>query len=465
MNDYPSWDFFYDEQIRRYLLQFMRIFSLIKVQSAPDENGTVTEKNVPIRYGDSSRMVEMIRRNNSENTIIPSTMMSVWIADLKPAEERRHFPYHTSQINIDERKFVDGEYTDEVGHRYSIERYMPSPYLLTLQLDIWTYNTTTKLQILEQIMTIFNPGVQIQQNDNMLDWTTMYDVNLKNINWTNRTIGSQVESDRDIASLTFETYIWINPPSKVSRKKLIEQIVTNVYAVSDLSEAELDRYALDPIKNCFDLLEQIITTPGNHKVKIGTEEAGPTQLMLLRENGEVDPDLSWEELLTQYGEFQSGATFITLKTDSDIESSDGDIIGFVDFDPNNSNILIFTVDQDTLPSTIPSGPIDQIVNPLNVWPGEGLPAAATGQRYLITDNIPDNTGLNPWGNVRGRENDIIEFNGTSWFISFDASQESADQYVRSLNSYQHYRYTHAGWVHTYFGEYNPGYWRITMQKC
>jgi hypothetical protein len=62
--------FFYDEQIRRFLLQFTRIFSNFQVEYGRNEEGTAhTLVRVPIRYGDSSRQVQTIIRSE-ENRIL-----------------------------------------------------------------------------------------------------------------------------------------------------------------------------------------------------------------------------------------------------------------------------------------------------------------------------------------------------------------------------------------------------------
>ena len=61
--------FFYDEQIRRFLLQFIRAFSNFQVEFGKDRNGGSTLQTVPVKYGDSSRMVAGILRENSENKL------------------------------------------------------------------------------------------------------------------------------------------------------------------------------------------------------------------------------------------------------------------------------------------------------------------------------------------------------------------------------------------------------------
>ena len=52
--------FFYDDQIRRFLLQFTRIFSNFQVEYGRSDAGAATLTRVPIRYGDASRQASAI---------------------------------------------------------------------------------------------------------------------------------------------------------------------------------------------------------------------------------------------------------------------------------------------------------------------------------------------------------------------------------------------------------------------
>ena len=61
--------YFYDQQIRRWLVQFMRIFGGFSVKMGKDENGADFFHLVPVRYGDTSRMASHIIKENSENKI------------------------------------------------------------------------------------------------------------------------------------------------------------------------------------------------------------------------------------------------------------------------------------------------------------------------------------------------------------------------------------------------------------
>lgn len=448
--------FFYDSQIRRFLLQFARMFTDIYIETAPDANGTKSLSRIPIRHGAMSRQVANILNQNSENISVPSPCFSYYIKSLSIDEKRRGDSTWISKINANERKFVDGEYTNEIGNRYSIERHMPIPYLLTVQLDIYTTSIDTKLQILEQILVLFNPSVQLQQNDNVLDWTSLFEVILTDTNWSTMSIPQGTESEKDISSLTFVLPIYITPPSKVKRQKLIEKIITNIHNVGtelDLSDEDLN------INDFSSIPETVIVTPNDYKVSLGIN-SNANELLLLNKHGAVGP--TWGELFDLYKQYPTENSYVVLKTNNNLETDDGDIIGKIS-ESDDPKILLFTVDTDSLPTTIT--PISKIIDVSKQYPGNGLPVAQPGQRYLITS--PNTNGeesatsySNPWG-ILINENDIIEYNGTNWFISFNSNSTTNTIYVKNLENGDHFKFTNkTGWVYTYLGEYNNGYWKI-----
>jgi len=196
-------DFAYDGQVRRYLVQFMRIFSSLKIRNGPDANGFYTLTTVPVIYGDSSNQVAQIIKGQSENTLIPSPLMSVTIESIKPQPNRRQDTQFVRKATTMSREFNppgsssgpincdtngQGSYGSGPGVRYQIESYMAVPYDMMLKLDIWTTNTLNKLQLLEQIWMIFNPSIMLQQDANILDWSSIFEVWLEDVTWSNKSI-------------------------------------------------------------------------------------------------------------------------------------------------------------------------------------------------------------------------------------------------------------------------------------
>ena len=224
--------FFYDEQIRRFLLQFARIFSNFQVEYGRNEEGTEhTLVRVPVRYGDSSRQAQTVLQNNSANFMPSTPLMTFYVTGLDYDRPRIQEPYFVSKINVRQRTYdeVSDTYETTQGNAFTIERLMPVPYKLTLKLDIWTSNTNQKMQLLEQIIPLFNPALEIQSTDNYIDWTSLSVVELVSTQWSSKTIPVGTEDPIDVATLTFALPIWISSPAKVKKLGVVERIIANVY--------------------------------------------------------------------------------------------------------------------------------------------------------------------------------------------------------------------------------------------
>lgn len=220
---------FYDGQIKRYLTQFMRLMSNFGYK---DGKGKVIQ--IPVRFGDMNRQVAQIMNKNSENIVQSAPFIACYIKGMDFARDRLQDPTFVSKVNIRERAFdEDGqEYLNTQGANYTVERLMPTPYNLQFAADIWTTNIDQKLQILEQLLVLFNPSMEIQTNTNFIDWTSLSLVELTGMNFSSRSIPQGLEQDIDIASLTFASPIWLTTPAKVKKLGIITQIITNMFADS-----------------------------------------------------------------------------------------------------------------------------------------------------------------------------------------------------------------------------------------
>ena len=451
--------FWYDQQIRRYLLQFVRIFNGFQVQSGQkDAGGTSSQvyRTVPMRYADMSRMVAHVLRGNTENALNSTPFMTCHVANLNVARERRHDPKLISSQQVQERKYdsLNDQYTAELGNTYTVDRYMPVPYDLTINVDVWCSNTEQKLQLLEQILTLFNPTVEIQSNTNPLDWTNITVVELIDIQWSSRSVPQGVDSQLDIATLIFQVPIWINPPAKVKKQSIIHSIINRIHLDDNLSDLEYDKNMQDFFDQ-FSNLEEIVVTPQDTQIDV----TGNT-ISLLNAHG-VNEGYSWKEFFEQYGQFQASTSKIKLRRASDIEDSTQDIIGTIAYNPANDNQLIFTIDSATLPTNTQTAVL-KIIDPQKNTPGDGtLVGQQAGQRYLIINDIVQ--GSTNWGNIVASANDIIEFDGTQWQVSFDASiNGSTIQYVTNSATGYQYKWTGTEWIDTYQGQYRPGYWILNL---
>jgi T4-like virus Myoviridae tail sheath stabiliser len=447
--------YFYDKQIRRYLQQFMRFFAGFSVAMGQDSNGNTIYHSVPVRYGDINRMTAHILKNNSDNTMNTVPFIAVYITELLPAPERRTNPTHVDQVQVYEKKYdpTSATYLDQVGNTYTISRHMPVPYDINVQVDIWTSNTDQKLQLLEQILVLFNPSLDLRNNDNMFDWSRMNFVELINTVWSTRQVPNGTDDALEIASLTFNMPIYINPPAMVTRQQLIYNIINTIRSASDPAQLNqlLDNSVISDVQTKW----QTVTDPeravrlSNGELQLLTRMLEPTV------NG---VPLLWSDELQSYGGLRSGISQIRVNRGALPGTWGAEIIGTLSTHPVDPNKLLVTIDRDSLPANT-KNPIDGVIDPHRVAPGAGLPPAALGQRYIVVSSPPD---IPEWGGLVANPEDIIEYNGTSWVVSFVASAVTTTEYVLNTASEQQLAFMDGQWILSYEGIYQPGYWRLLV---
>ena len=80
--------YFYDKQIRRFINQFVRIFSEFFVEYGKDVDGNPVLYRVPVRYADTNRNVSAILKSVSENSLNSVPVMVIYIDAMKYDRER-----------------------------------------------------------------------------------------------------------------------------------------------------------------------------------------------------------------------------------------------------------------------------------------------------------------------------------------------------------------------------------------
>ncbi len=489
---------FYDGQIRRYITQIVRMMSNF---SYKDGKGNLTQ--VPVMYGDLTRQVANIIRDNSENKIPSAPRMAVYITGLAMDTARLADSSYVNKVNIREQAYdaTGKEYLNKEGKNYTVERLMPTPYTLTVNVDVWSSNTDQKLQILEQILMLFNPSLEIQTTDNYVDWTSLSVVNLENLTFSSRSVPVGVDSEIDIATLTFNTPIFISPPVKVKRLGVITQVITSIFNESqgsidlDLSRPSAQAYDDKPkpenavttrlaVANTGQIEEEI-TAEGMLKLDVdaimNTSHDNYSLLVISNTAKLVKAGVVGAETWTGYikslpFDFNAGVTNLHLRRDG----LDNEIVGTVTINPLDEYELSINFDADTIPAdTIMHGPsgdrnkIDYIINPYKTNP---TAIKGSNARILILDAINTSENVNEatydgpdaWKNADGSEfvagaNDIVEWDGSKWHIVFDASEDdSTVVFTTNLNTGKQYKYINDEWILSYDGEYPVGTWYLNF---
>lgn len=454
-------DYFYDGQIRRYITQFMRVFIGFKYQSGDGE-----QKHVPVSYGDMTRQVAAIIRENSENKLPSVPRIACYMTGLELDATRLADATFVSKLNLRERAYQqnsDGtsSYQSFQGGGYTVERLMPTPFKLSLKADIWTSNTDQKLQLMEQILVLFNPSLELQTTDNYVDWTSLTVLDLTGINPSSRSIPQGADSEIDIASLEFVTPIYISPPTKVKKLGVVKNIIANVFA-EDGSVQDINTL----IYNQNESNAEIRVTIDNHEVVLlkGPEGTGPYDYYLRFQNWNQD---DWRRVLDLHGGYTPTSLIHFL------QPTGFEITGTFEVNELDPEILVVTLDPDTIPTNdLPA--IDRIVDPYNFNPitfyNGNIPV---GVRLLILESINDpqvdRVGADDaWINLDSAyssipANSIIEWTGDHWAVDFDPeNNNSSILYVQHATTMVQYRWDGEQWLRSFEGEYAVGYWRLDL---
>ena len=467
---------FYDGQIRRYITQMIRLMSNF---SYKDGDGKLTQ--VPVMYGDITRQVGHILRDNSENKIPSAPRIGVYITGLELDRDRLADASFVGKVHLRERDYdeTNNEYLNTQGKNVTVERLMPTPYKLTVSADIWSTNTEQKLQIMEQILMLFNPSLEIQTTDNYIDWTSLSVVDLESVNFSSRSMPTGTESEIDVGSLTFTTPIYISPPVKVKKLGVITNIIMSMFNEDtgnvDLGATmpELKRYNDEFAEGVF-MEDKDGTVVRKDSAGLAITAYNDYDLLVLGNTAQlihrgVVGNTNWNGFFEALpGTFRSGLSQLQL-TRLDINQS---VNGTVAVNPTDETTLIINWDEDTIPSdmvltgsTGDRNKIDYIIDPTNFNP---TTIKSNGVRVLLLGSIGSATntdGADAWKNNDGTdfiasENDIIEWTGTKWQILFDSSTVSDIKFVTNLNTSIQYKWTGTEWVKSIEGEYRNGAWRI-----
>jgi hypothetical protein len=307
-------------------------------------------------------------------------------------------------------------------------------------------------------------------------------VEITDITFSSRSIPVGAESEIDIGSLTFETPIWISPPTKVKKLGVVTDIVMSIFddagnlSFDGLPAAQefvnIGNYGVLVYNNTLTLLKYANTVSSDDTEDVVFSKAGP--------------EVSWQVIFDQYpGKFRNDISQIFL-----LQENGNKIVGRLmrnPLDVDDSTVLYVNWDQDTFPTNTPiesdtlnitRGTIDAVIDPTRYNPRPRLPDGTlgypeNGTRYLILEGIGadiNDDGPDAWKSRANADfladaNDIIEWNGNAWEkVLSQVERDAVDGaiYVTNLRTGIQYKFLDDVWSKSFEGEYPKGLWRLVF---
>ena len=219
--------FYYNKQVKTYISHFMAIFAGMMVETGKREDGDTKIITVPIKYGDADRVAAYIKAGATQNKMLELPIMSVIYNEFQLDESLR------KGVNVERRTTYTprgGLFPEDIQVAHQL---MPVPYRLGVELSVYTSNTNQQLQLLEQMLVLFDPTLTLQQNDKYLDWTRLTTIRLDGINIENNT-PSGTDRNMRIVKLQFSMPIYISAPANI-KDDFVKEILIRIGMVENSS--------------------------------------------------------------------------------------------------------------------------------------------------------------------------------------------------------------------------------------
>lgn len=214
-----TYTYHYQGAFKDYIKQFLRVFSGFQVEYGVDrDDDTILDrKTCPVHYGDMDRITANIL--HKDGTFIPTSMplMSGVMTGIELNPENRKSKYHVDNVTR-----VRGTDSLTVAN----QRLMGIPYTVSMDLSIYTTNSTQMFQLLEQILMMFNPKLTIQKSDNIIDWTYLSEIELVSIA-PESNFPSGIDERYMVYTLSFLMGVWLDYPMKETTG-IIEEITATI---------------------------------------------------------------------------------------------------------------------------------------------------------------------------------------------------------------------------------------------
>ena len=231
-------DYFYHEILRKTVIGFGTLFNAIEIRHSDNNDDVQSRMKVPLAYGPMQKFLAKIEQQPElrGRSAITLPRMSFEMTGINYDSTRK------ASITQTFKTCNTGEY----GNLKKV--YMPVPYNISFQLSIATKLNDDMLQILEQILPYFQPGLNITINlVSSIGEKRDVPIILENINMTDDYEGSFDNRRAMISTLTFTAKTYLFGKIADNSDGLIKKVTVDYRDDTDrVTARRVQRYAATP---------------------------------------------------------------------------------------------------------------------------------------------------------------------------------------------------------------------------
>lgn len=225
-------NYHYSAQLRSYIIQFAAIFAGIQVEIGKRKDTEAKLIHVPIKNASMDRVVGHIKSENTQNKPIRLPIMSFQLVNVDQSPELRKGIGTTRRSSY---MPTGGVFPDDIT---VVEQRQPVPYRAIFELSIWASNQDQHYQIIEQILTLFDPILQIQITDDIFDWTKLTTVEMLDIRF-DENVPQGTERRLIQSRIGFSLPIYLSIPTKI-HDNYVKDIYLRIGAIGTDIQSSFD---------------------------------------------------------------------------------------------------------------------------------------------------------------------------------------------------------------------------------
>jgi len=227
--------YYYHEIIRKTIIAFGTVFNAIDIKHKEQDGTAFSEMNVPLSYGPAQKFLARLEQQANLNKPVQITLPRM--------------SFEMTNIAYDSTRKAGVTQTFKASDGTNLKKvYMPVPYNIGFELNIFTKLNDDALQIVEQILPYFQPSFNLTV-DLISSINEKRDIPLvlDNISFQDDYEGDFAARRALIYTLSFTAKTYLFGPIAASTEGLIKKVQADVYGSTDTTTAKREmRYTVTP---------------------------------------------------------------------------------------------------------------------------------------------------------------------------------------------------------------------------
>lgn len=227
--------YFYHEIIRKTIIAFGNLFNEIYIIHKEADNDNISKIKVPLGYGPTQKFLARIQQQPNLNKPVQITL------------PRMSFEMNSIQYDPSRKSNITQTFKASDGQNLK-KVYLPVPYNIGFELNIFSKLNDDVLQIVEQILPFFQPSFNLTVDlVSSIGEKRDIPITLNNISFQDDYEGDFSTRRALIYTLQFTAKTYLFGPIAESTDGLIRKVQVDMYSNTDIANAKREvRYTVVP---------------------------------------------------------------------------------------------------------------------------------------------------------------------------------------------------------------------------